>query len=645
MDLEETVARIHGGFDAEAAMRDLAEVARHDRYQGSAGLAAAATRVAEAAAGAGLRDVELLRFPADGRVRWWNFQAPAAWTPLRARLSLAGADGRPSRTVLDYPEQPYGLAAFSAATPPGGIVTPLLAASALGDAARCPGAVVLLDEPGVPPPPALAWAERAGAAGVVASTGRGSGAPERVGRVELRAGARMFAFSVGAAGMEELLAASRAGGRAHVEVELDPDHGGGGGMAAVSARLEGETAGEALLTAHLCHPRPSANDNASGVAALLGVGRVLAAGDGRPRVGVRFLWAPEFVGLAAWLHRRAGGSGPARSGSRPLFGVNLDMAGEDQRRCGGPLIVERSPDHLPGCLNAVAERCAALLPHAASSYSGAVPLDGWAWRATPFVGASDHGLLVDRSVGCPAISLGHWPDRFNHSADDTIDKVDPAELRRTGTVAGATVAAIAAAGPGDAGELERLVVGWGAGQMLDCLATRRHGATAGAAWIDPLDPRLARERLHHRREVALRSVMALGEVVPGWSEPRAQAAARWIRDLAGHLERRLPAPEAGAAPDATRLDRAWPGPFNLRGLAAAAGAEDRAWLAARLAEGGGGAYARLVAIAHALDGGAGRRTVLRRAAFASGLPLETGAGERFLDLMVAAGWAVERPGS
>ncbi|MFD2350428.1 hypothetical protein ACFSTC_15525 [Nonomuraea ferruginea] len=188
----------------------------------------------------------------------------------------------------------------------------------------------------------------------------------------------------------------------------------------------------------------------------------------RGRRGIRFVWGPEFTGMAAYLHDVA-----ARP---PVAAVNVDMAGQDQRRCGGPLIVERSPDHLPGFVNALTEHVVAALPQAARSYSGAVACDTWAWRATPFVGASDHSLLVDASIGCPTVSLGHWPDRFNHSAADTLDKLDPAELRRTATVAGA-VAAVLAGLAGERAELEDIAVGWGGGAVARLLA----GVTGAAA--------------------------------------------------------------------------------------------------------------------------------------------------------------------
>ena len=66
--------------------------------------------------------------------------------------------------------------------------------------------------------------------------------------------------------------------------------------------------GEVVLTAHLCHQSAGANDNASGSAAILEVGRALAAAIRRgtlppPKRTIRFLWLPEIAGSQVYLVR------------------------------------------------------------------------------------------------------------------------------------------------------------------------------------------------------------------------------------------------------------------------------------------------------------------------------------------------------
>ncbi|MGV9324675.1 DUF4910 domain-containing protein [Streptosporangium sandarakinum] len=703
-DVGGTTGLTHARFDVGAAERDVAELCRFDRYQASDGIMAAAAYVAERAERAGLSDVRLLEFPADGGRHWWTFRAPSSWTPVHAELAGVAA----------YPDRPFTLAAYSAPTGPDGVEAPVVrlgagpgtargaapgsargtapgsasgaggpgrtrgAVTAHDDPERLRGAIAVHDDPDLPLPAALDLAARYGALGL--ATDRVSG-PGRTGRIELRAGGPLLAFSLTPGQLADLA------GRDRVRVTVRTH--GAAPMPVVTALLPGEprepgdpaAAEEVLLSAHLCHPRPSANDNASGVAALLGAAAVLA-GARRGRRAVRFVWGPEFTGMAAYLHDVA----PAP----PVAAVNVDMAGQDQRLCGGPLIVERSPDHLPGFVNALAEYVVGALPQAGRSYSGAVACDTWAWRATPFVGASDHSLLVDRSVGCPTVTLGHWPDRFNHSSADTLDKVDFQELRRTATIACATAAVLAAAGEEDRGELERIATRWAAARLLECLpppgappadrtTDRTTGRTTGRTTDRAADRTAdraadrARGLLRHRTAVALGALDGVDRLCgrPGDPGPR-----RWVEGLSAHVAGLLPgtrsepaptgpgslgrarpetAPVGRARPEpwasgaepgtpgsvGPPLRRTWEGPFNLRGLAEAASPAGRDWIDGWLAADRSRAYALMLALAHGVDGTRDRAELARYAEYAAELPVGTDFADGFLSVLVEAGWAEE----
>ncbi|MGW0801459.1 DUF4910 domain-containing protein [Nonomuraea sp. NPDC002799] len=580
----DAVQETFGRFDVGRAVEDVAELAAFDRYQASDGIRAAAEYVAAGAERAGLSDVRLLEFPADGARRWWSFRAPLSWTPVRAAID----------DVVRYPEQPFALAAGSAATPPGGV---RVAVAPLADAGE---GMLAVHDCGTPVQAAIERAASVGAFGLVTDRLPGPG------RVELPAGSGLAAFSVTPGQAAELLRR----GRVRVEVETHRR----AAMPVVTGLLPGTGPEEVLLSAHLCHPRPSVNDNASGAAALLGVAGALAGRLGRR--GIRFVWGPEFTGMAAYLHDVAE--------RPPVAAVNVDMAGQDQRRCGGPLIVERSPDHLPGFVSALTEHVVAALPQAARSYSGAVACDTWAWRATPFVGASDHSLLVDSSIGCPTVSLGHWPDRFNHSAADTLDKLDPAELRRTATVAGATGAVLAGLA-GERAELEHIAVGWGAERLLGC----RQGS---------------RTLVRHRTAVALGAL----DGVDALHGPVGGGARAWLAVLADHVATLPPAeaPAVAAAPGGgmaggRAISRTWEGPFNLRGLAEAASPAGRAWLDRQAAQARARSYALMLALAHGLDGSRDRAAVAAYAQCAAELPVPEEFAHDFLAVLVEAGWAKE----
>jgi Peptidase family M28 len=625
-------AALHAEFDVDHAMRVLTRLTEFDRYQGSAGIAAAAQFVAEEAERAGLVDVEVLRLPADGQTAWWTFTAPTSWTPLAAELAVESEPGGEHAPVTRYPQQPYALAANSASTGGTPRVVPLVSAV---DSCWPSEALVLVESAGQLGPDLFARARIEGAAGLAVVTHPDR--REQVGRIELSAHSGLFAFSVTPDQMECLRQAARSGRHAVVTVTTDTEPAF---MPVVTARTASGGPDECLLTAHLCHPAPGANDNASGVAGALAVARVLAR---RPlRRAARFVWGPEFVGLAAYLSTVVGTGGAPR----PLLGVNLDMIGEDQRLCGGPLILERSPEFLPHFVNALSEAAIGALPQAARSYSGAVGCDVWAWRATPFVGASDHAMLADRSIGCPAVQLGHWPDRYNHSSADTLDKVDPQELRRAATVA-ATVLSVACGADEDrAGDLAELVATWTAQRMIgplpsaDDLALVPAPASASAdEWINPRsdEHRAARLTDAHRFGIgALDSLRALGAQDHVLKEQK-----EWLDNLHQHLaaatgpERPNPTPASPAA----ALERTWAGPFNLRALMGSCLPEDRTWLEQEVVVDRSRFYATAMALAQAIDGQADPAQIMRRAALDSGLPIERRFGLRFLAAMTAAGWA------
>ncbi|MET7981770.1 DUF4910 domain-containing protein [Streptomyces sp. NPDC005281] len=608
------VAGIQHDIDADEAMRWVARLTEWDRYQGSAGIAAAADFVAGEAERAGLAGVEILNFPADGRTSWWTFTAPASWTPRFAHLSV------PGRTALvDYPAQPYTLAAHSAAA---NGEAPLVRAR---DDGWPPGAVVLVPSAAGLDGKLFDRMREERASGFCVTTGseRNDGAAARV---ELPSHSSLFAFSVVSGQMDALHRAHRRGERVRVVVDVDTAPAR---MPVVVARTPGGPAiaspgsspDACLITAHLCHPAPGANDNASGVAAALAAGRVLAARELlRP---VRFLWAPEFVGLAAYVHRLVEEGG----GPLPMMAIDLDMVGQDQRRCGGPLIVERSPEYLPHFANALVESCVRALPAAARSYSGAVGCDVWAWRSTPFVGASDHAVLADRAIGCPAVQLGHWPDRFNHSGADTLDKVDPQELRRSATIAASAAAVVATAGAPEADRLAHLLTRWTARRMTACLPPGD----------DPFAPHLLARRRQFGRE-ALDTLRPLG-AGPGVLDRQADLLTDLYRTLAKAWDD-VPA----ASPGGPSLRRSWPGPFNLRALMGAVDESDRRWFQRRLTDDRGRFYASAMALAQSIDGVSDTAGVVRTAQLDAGIRWEAGFGERVLAAMAGAGWVKEGEG-
>ena len=213
-------------------------------------------------------------------------------------------------------------------------------------------------------------------------------------------------------------------------------------MDVVVAHLRGsEKAEEELvLSAHLDHPKESANDNASGSAAILDMARVFKqlTDSGRlPKLkrSLRFVWVPEWNGMMPYIDAHPELVGP-ELGGKFLGNVNLDMVGENQELLHSMMIITKTPGSLPSVINDVVENMAQMVDGMdLRSARGSQSL--FNYRVTPYSGGSDHMMFIDRKI--PGAMIVHGPDYTHHTSDDTPDKVDPVELRRAEMIAAGTV--------------------------------------------------------------------------------------------------------------------------------------------------------------------------------------------------------------
>jgi hypothetical protein len=209
-------------------------------------------------------------------------------------------------------------------------------------------------------------------------------------------------------------------------------------MDVVCATIPGaERPGEEIVfTAHLDHPKESANDNASGSGAVLDIActlkRLIDSGRlPRPTRTLRFLWVPEWNGTQAYIDAHPEFTGPGLGGT-VLAGLNMDMVGENLELLHSRLEITRTPDSLPSpvddLVGAMAHMVAGLdvrTPRGSPSTLN--------WDLTPYSGGSDHMMLIDRKI--PAVMFSHAPDYTHHTSEDTPDKVDPVELERCEIIA------------------------------------------------------------------------------------------------------------------------------------------------------------------------------------------------------------------
>src|SRR5271168_4217348 len=76
---ERDVAALANELSGETAKRNLEGIARFHRQRGSAGFHSGAELVAERLRAYGLSDVEILKFPADGRIFYGTQKSRPAW--------------------------------------------------------------------------------------------------------------------------------------------------------------------------------------------------------------------------------------------------------------------------------------------------------------------------------------------------------------------------------------------------------------------------------------------------------------------------------------------------------------------------------------------------------------------------------------
>ncbi|MBZ0113317.1 MAG: DUF4910 domain-containing protein [Thermoanaerobaculia bacterium] len=235
-----------------------------------------------------------------------------------------------------------------------------------------------------------------------------------------------------------------------------------------------------IFSAHLDHPKESANDNASGSAAILDMARGLKKliDEGRlprPKRTLQFLWVPEFFGTMAYLDAHPEVRGPAYGGSY-LANINMDMVGEDQELLHSRAIYTRTPNSIPSVLNDVVEN----MVQRVAGMEIRTPrgsLSTFNFAVTPYSGGSDHNMFIDRRV--PGMMFGHDPDYTHHTSEDTPDKVDPVELEREEIIASGAMLYLANLTDPQATELA-LYAGGNAAGRLGRAASRAFGLVAGA---------------------------------------------------------------------------------------------------------------------------------------------------------------------
>ncbi|HET9619827.1 MAG TPA: DUF4910 domain-containing protein [Kofleriaceae bacterium] len=453
--------------DGAYAMAAVRTLGTYHRVQGSPGFRAAAEWVARELKQAGLGDAVVEHFAADGQARYAHFPSYLGWDPKAGTLDELAPR---KRVIGDFARQPVALADYSQdadATAElvdvGGGADP---AAYQGKDVR--GKIVLADGP-LAAVHKLAVEQR-GALGIVSDfpnqhTGWSGLDPDLVrwGHLSPYQTANTFAFMISPRTAKELrgeLARGAVRLAAHVQAKMVA-----ASFDVVSATIAGSdpAAGEIVLTAHLCHERAGANDNASGSAALLAAAKALAAGIAAgelaaPRRTIRFLWLPEISGSQAWLV-----SHPELA-SKLRAGIHLDMVGARADVTHAALHLSRSAGSLPHIVNEVAtawlDDVARRTTRFAETGEGDGMLAAGGGRdplvtdVRPLELGSDHQVF--EAFGVPMVYFHDWPDVTIHTSKDVPDNLDPTKLGRVAYMTAGIAWTMAALPDGEAARLPAL---------------------------------------------------------------------------------------------------------------------------------------------------------------------------------------------
>jgi len=498
---DKEITALASEISGESAKRTVEGLARQHRMRGSRGYHAAAEQIAGELKRAGLADAHIEALPADGKIFYGTQRSRPAWNAEFAELWEVDANDERVARLASWDAAPITLAQDSWSADVTAELIDVAAGTAESDYANkdVKGKIVLASaQPG---PVAALAVQRFGAAGIVSYAQNQKtawwGENEnliRWGHLETFTPVRTFAFMISlktARALQQRLAKNETV-RLHAKVRAGQEPGA---YEIATATIPGTDLRdqEIVFSCHLDHPRPGANDNASGCATIAEIARTLSKliAEQRlapPRRTIRFVFPPEIEGTLALLN------GKPEIAARIKAAIHLDMVG------GGPetkaiFHVTRGPASQPSFIYDIAQSVGELVNEQsaqfASTGSARWPLvapDGGkeALQAmmSPLSLGSDHQVYSDSSFGIPAIYLNDWPDRYIHTNLDVPANIDSTKLARAGFIAAASGYVLSRIGPGDAPMLIAMTEPFALERRAAAMRRRNANAMKFAEWYE-----------------------------------------------------------------------------------------------------------------------------------------------------------------
>ncbi len=460
-------------LSAERMQAEIAEFFEFSRWSSFDKLIGLAHCIADKMEAAGLEDVRLIEFPADGRTAFGGWVMPRAYDVEEARLTLMGAEGS-TQVLADYHLNPVSLMLYSLPTPPEGITAELVVADRLEEMTpeRVSGRLVLTSGIGVEFSEA---AMRAGAQGLVSDCRNahrffkndpGVDAVNEWHNYTIPPGDRPlkgFGFSLSPEQGRRLRGLLDGGQTLRLHALVRARHYDGM-LPVVSGRLPGLESEEIVLTGH--YDEYGADDNCSQVAVSLEVCRairaMIQAGEIPPlKRSIRVLLPMEVRGFNALIQ-------DIHETRAMCAGLNIDTVGTDQNRVTTTCTLSDSFLALPSYTDDFA---AELLTRLAEEN----PLFRWRRTNAEMI----DNIFGEPLIGAPTPALWHF-SATHHLATDTPDRISARMLTDMGRVAATYAAFLANAGLPEALWLAEMVANQAASRFQEVIAWS-HRDTPGQA--------------------------------------------------------------------------------------------------------------------------------------------------------------------
>lgn len=434
-----------------AAKRNLDQITLYHRTRASRQYGKAVEHVFNELKSYGYENAEVLEFPADGKTMFGTQKSRMAWDVDFAELWLLGEDEEKQRRLASWDAVPLSVAQDSLS---GAVRTTLVdVGGGLKDSdyqdRDIEGKLVLTgSQPGAIADLAVGKYKAAGIVSYAPNQrtawwkeddrlvrwGHLSSFPEEQ--------SKTFGFMISLGEARRLQARLESGEDVRLDAKIEAYHRPGT-YQLITAAIEGTDPilrdQEVAFTCHLDHPRPGANDNASGCVAILEAARTFKKmiDEGSlqpPKRTIRFIWPAEIEGSIIFLNAKP------EMARRIKANIHMDMVG------GNPetksiFRIAGSPASIPSFIPAVGQYFGEFVNRHSLAYASgeetAFPLvaqDGGKEPQMalmePFSMGSDHQIFSEGTWGIPGIYMHDWPDRYIHTNFDTAAMIDPTKLKR-----------------------------------------------------------------------------------------------------------------------------------------------------------------------------------------------------------------------